>query len=416
LDLCLRRLLSRPVIYEVCMFNYLIRRVFQMMIVLFLSSAASYTLLSLAPGGPLSFLTSVQARLNKEDIARIQAYFELDLFVPYRFTRWLIGVPTGPLTIGGQKYFGDFVVGCRQPLEAQVIYADGTSETRVIGCREGQSVTLNDLVGRPRTSRGVLFGDFGVSWQITRDRPVANLVLSRLPRTLQLMLLSTFISIFIGVPLGVLSAIRQYSAFDYTVTSLAFFGSSMPTFFFGLLMILVFSITFQGLGWIYLPPGNAIAVKDYVIPVIGTVTAGSWLDIALHLIMPVSVLVLFNVAGWSRFVRTSMLEVMRQDYVRTARAKGLLERVVIARHALRNALIPFITIVVFSIPGAFSGAIITETVFNWPGMGRLYFDALGRTDYPVAMSLLLITAFLTVVATLLSDVLYTVVDPRIRLS
>jgi peptide/nickel transport system permease protein len=190
----------------------------------------------------------------------------------------------------------------------------------------------------------------------------------------------------------------------------------MPTFFFGLLMILVFSITFQGLGWIYLPPGNAIAVKDYVIPVIGNVTAGSWLDIALHLIMPVSVLVLFNVAGWSRFVRTSMLEVMRQDYVRTARAKGLLERVVIARHALRNALIPFITIVVFSIPGAFSGAIITETVFNWPGMGRLYFDALGRTDYPVAMSLLLITAFLTVVATLLSDVLYTVVDPRIRLS
>ncbi len=398
------------------MFNFLVRRVAQMALVLLLSSAASYALLSLAPGGPLSFLTSVQARLNKEDIARIRAYFELDLEVPYRFSRWLVGWPNGPVTIGGQQFFGDFVVGCRQALEAKVMYADGSEETKVIGCQPGQEVTLNSLVGRAHTSRGVLFGDFGSSWQITRDRPVAALVLSRLPRTLQLMLLSTFISILIGVPLGVISATRQYSAFDYTVTSLAFFGSSMPTFFFGLLMILVLSITFKELGWFYLPPGNATAVKDYVIPWLGTVKAESLLDIVLHLIMPVSVLTLFNVAGWSRFVRTSMLEVLRQDYVRTARAKGLFERVVISKHALRNALIPFITIVVFSIPGAFGGAIITETVFNWPGMGRLYFDALGRTDYPVAMALLLITAFLTVFATLLSDILYTVVDPRIRLS
>jgi peptide/nickel transport system permease protein len=132
--------------------------------------------------------------------------------------------------------------------------------------------------------------------------------------------------------------------------------------------------------------------------------------------MPVTVLAMVNVAAWSRFVRTSMLEVLRQDYVRTARAKGLWERVVIAKHALRNALIPFITLVVFTLPGLFSGAIITETVFNWPGMGRLYFDALGRSDYPVAMALILITALLTVIATLLSDVLYTWADPRIRLS
>ena len=230
------------------------------------------------------------------------------------------------------------------------------------------------------------------------------------------MVLSTLISIGIGVPLGVFSAVRQYSGFDYTVTFLAFFGSSMPTFFFGLLMILIFSVTFKNLGLFYLPSGNALAVRDYTLPLLGTVTSGSWLDALLHLIMPVSVLVMFNVSGWSRFVRASMLEVLRQDYVRTARAKGLLERVVIAKHALRNALIPFITIVVFSVPGVFAGAIITETIFNWPGMGRLYFDALGRSDYPVAMALLLITAFLTVIATLLSDVLYTVVDPRIRFS
>jgi peptide/nickel transport system permease protein len=398
------------------MVNYLVRRIFQMAIVLLFSSAASYALLSLAPGGPLSFLSTVQNRLKGEDIARVRAYFELDLFLPYRFSRWLVGQPQGPITIGGRTFLADYVVGCRQPLEQQVKQASGKFASKVVGCKPGQSVTLTDLVGRKNASHGVLFGDFGNSWQITRDRPVSVLVLSRLPRTLQLMVLSILISIFIGVPLGVYSAVKQYSIFDYTVTSLAFFGSSMPTFFFGLLMILLFSITFKSLGWFYLPSGNALAVKDYTIPLLGRINAGSLQDGLLHLIMPVSVLVMFNVSGWSRFIRTSMLEVLRQDYVRTARAKGLSERAVIAKHALRNALIPFITIVVFSIPAVFGGAIITETVFNWPGMGRLYFDALGRTDYPVAMALLLITAFLTVIATLTSDILYTVVDPRIRLS
>ena len=398
------------------MFNYIVRRLFQMAIVLFLSTIASYALLNLAPGGPLTFLTSVQRRMNQEDIARVRAYFELDLFLPVRFSRWLMGFPRGPITLGGQTYFADFVVGCRQPREVEVRYSDGRRETKTMGCREGQDVTLADLVDRPRTSHGVIFGDFGNSWQITRDRPVSAVVISRLPRTLELMVIAITLSIFIGIPVGVLSAVRQYSKFDYAVTSLAFFGSSMPTFFFALLMILIFSITFKRMGWVYLPPGNAESVKDYVIPFLGGVDAGSMLDKFLHLIMPVSVLTMFNVAGWSRYVRASMLEVLRQDYVRTARAKGLIERVVIAKHALRNALIPFITLVVFSIPAAFGGAIITETVFNWPGMGRLYFDALGRTDYPVAMALLLITAVLTVIATLVSDVLYTVVDPRIRLS
>jgi peptide/nickel transport system permease protein len=240
--------------------------------------------------------------------------------------------------------------------------------------------------------------------------------MSRLPRTVELMLISYAISILIGIPLGILSAVKQYSAFDYTVTTVAFFGSSMPTFFFALLLIMTLSIGLKGLGLPYLPSGNALAPKAYTMPILNEVTPGSVTDVLLHLIMPVSVLTLFNVAGWSRFIRTSMLEVMRQDYVRTARAKGLREQVVIYKHALRNALIPFITQVVFTIPGLFAGAILTETVFNWPGMGRLYVDALGRSDYPVGMAFILITALLTVIATLLSDILYTVVDPRIRLS
>jgi peptide/nickel transport system permease protein len=140
------------------------------------------------------------------------------------------------------------------------------------------------------------------------------------------------------------------------------------------------------------------------------------IDRALHLFMPLLVLTFFNTATWSRFVRSSMLEVLRQDYVRTARAKGLVENLVISKHALRNALIPFVTILVLQIPNVFAGAIITETVFAWPGMGRLYIDALTQSDWPIALAFILITALLTVIATLLGDILYTIVDPRIKYS
>jgi peptide/nickel transport system permease protein len=397
------------------MTNYLIRRVAQMALVLLLSSAASYALLAFAPGGPLQAFQQIQdprRRPGPAEVAQIRARFELDLFLPYRYTRWLIGQPTGPLTLGGQSFFGDMVVGCYIPVEQEVTLPSGKSEIQTIGC--SQWVTLTDLVGR-KTSRGVVFGDFGASWVILRDQPVSELLLSRLPRTLQLMITATLFSLLVGLPLGVYSAIRQYSRFDYTFTTLSFVGSSMPTFFFGIIMILTFSIGLKNLGTFYLPPGNAVGVRNYLIPGLGTVEARSLLDQTLRMIMPVAVLAMVNVAGWSRFVRASMLDVMRQDYVRTARAKGLIEQLVVIRHALRNALIPFITIVVFALPNVFGGAIITETVFNWPGTGRLFIDALGRNDYPVAMALLLITAVLTVLATLLRDVLYTIVDPRIRL-
>jgi peptide/nickel transport system permease protein len=399
------------------MTNYLLRRTFQMLIVLLLSAAVTYALLMLAPGGPLQGLRQLQqndlTRLSAEDFARIRARFELDIYLPFRFTRWLVGWPRGPLSFFGQTYLTDFQVGCNIPVEESYQLPNGSFGTRFVGC--GDYVLMSELVGR-RVSRGVLFGDFGDSWGILRDRPVSLVLWSRLPYTLQLIGLSTFIALLIGVPLGVFSAIRQYSIFDYIVTTLAFMGSAMPTFFFGIVLILVFGILFKRAGWVYLPPGDAQAVRDYVIPLLGQVSKGSLKDIALHMIMPTSVLVFVSVAGWSRFVRASMLEVLRQDYVRTARAKGLLEQVVVAKHALRNALIPFVTVAVFTIPGLFGGAIITETVFNWPGMGRLFFDALGRNDYPVSMAILLITAVLTVVATLLGDVLYTLVDPRIKLS
>ncbi|MGH2524077.1 MAG: ABC transporter permease [Anaerolineales bacterium] len=397
--------------------TYLIRRVIQMAAVLFFSAVASYALLNFAPGGPLDFLTTVtqsgRFRVSEDDVARIRAYFELDLILPVRFSRWFIGQPRGPIKVGGQTYFADLVVGCRKPVQENVVDAEGNSRIVTVGCDE--AVTLASLEGR-RTSQGVLFGDFGRSWQILRDRPVSTLIESRIWRTLQLMSVAFAVSLLIGLPLGIYSAVRQYSRFDYFFTTASFVGQSMPTFFFGILMILFFGVFLHAIGWPYLPVGNAAGVRDYVIPLVGRIEAGSLTDNLLRMVMPVAVLAMVNVAGWSRYVRASMLEVMRQDYVRTARAKGLFEHVVIMRHALRNALIPFITVVVFAIPALFGGAIITETVFNWPGMGRLYIDALNRYDYPVAMAFLFITAILTVIATLLSDILYTVVDPRIRLS
>jgi peptide/nickel transport system permease protein len=396
---------------------YLIRRVLQSILVVFISAVASYVLLSLAPGGPLAGLRQVQQnsrfKITEEDIARIRASFELDLNLPIRFSRWLVGAPTGPLVIGGKEYFGDVVVGCRKPIEAEVLNSRGIYEIKIVGCKE--NVLLKDIVGR-RTSRGILFGDFGLSWRILRDRPVSDLIASRIPKTLQLIGLETLLSLVIGIPLGIYSAVKQYSKFDYIFTTLAFMGSAMPSFFFGLLFILIFSILPKNAGLPYVPAALSESIRDYTIPLIGEVVAGSAKDRILHMILPVAVLTILNIAGWSRFIRASMLDVLRQDYVRTARAKGLSQNVVVMKHALRNALIPFVTIVVFTLPGLFSGAIITESIFSWPGMGRLYILALGDYDYPVAMALFFILSVLTVIATLLRDVLYTIVDPRIRLA
>jgi peptide/nickel transport system permease protein len=240
--------------------------------------------------------------------------------------------------------------------------------------------------------------------------------MTRLPYTLYLMGASIFLSILIAVPIGVYSAVRQYSRFDYVMTTVAFIGASLPSFVFSIFAILLFSVLAKNAGLPYLPPGDAVGVRDYTIPWIGTVQAGSFLDRFLRFLMPCGVLTFINIAGWSRFVRGSMLEVLSLDYVRTARAKGVAERVVILKHALRNSLIPFVTLLAGILVSLFSGALITETVFNWPGIGRLFIDALSRNDYNVVMALLIINVVLLLIGILIVDILYTVVDPRIRLT
>jgi len=379
-----------------------------MVFVTLLAAGATFFLFNIAPGGPLTGMRQQAQRITREDVARIRAQYELDLYWPIRFSRWLIGVPNGPIVVGNTEYFVNVPVGCYLPVEGG-------------GCDD--YVYLHELpqLHPPHlSSKGVLRGDFGTSSVIARGRPVSDQIMSRLGPTLELMVSALVLSLLIGIPIGIYSAVHQYSRFDYFFTTIAFIGSSMPVFFFGLLLILLFSVTpvflADTMPWIpRLPPGLRVALRSYEIaPWLPRIQAGSIADHLLHLLMPLTVLTFFNTATWSRFVRSSMLEVLRQDYVRTARAKGLAEQVVITKHALRNALIPFVTILVLQIPGVFAGAIITETVFAWPGMGQLYVNALNQSDWPIALAFIFITAVLTVIATLLGDILYTVVDPRIK--
>jgi len=261
---------------------------------------------------------------------------------------------------------------------------------------------------------GVLRGDWGESWKVAQSQEVMMLIKSRLSNTLILMGASLFLSLAVAIPIGIFSAVKQYSKLDYVVTMGSFVGLSMPVFWFGIMLILIFALKFKEWGLPYLPTGGVAAVRVYEIPGLGTVQPGTLLDRVLHLLMPTVVLSLLYMASWSRFTRASMLEVLRQDYVRTARAKGLIERIVIAKHALRNALIPVITIIALQLPGLFTGAIMTETVFAYTGMGRLYYNSMTQSDWPVVMAILFITAILYVLSSLVADVTYAVVDPRIQ--
>ncbi|NDW03697.1 ABC transporter permease [Jiella pacifica] len=243
----------------------------------------------------------------------------------------------------------------------------------------------------------LLQGDWGRSYR--DNQPVLSVIYDHLLATLLLMGTSTVISVLIGTWVGVLGALKRYSIFDYAATVGAMVALSIPTFWFGLIAIYLFALR---LGW--LPAGNMYTIGD-----------GSVLDYAVHLIMPSLVLALVNVAVWSRYMRTAVLDVMNQDFVRTARAKGLTRWAVLTRHILRNALVPMITLLGLQLPTILGGALVTETVFTWPGMGRLFLDSLGYSDYPVVMGLLMLSAILVLIGNLMADVTVAIIDPRIRL-
>lgn len=313
--------------------RYLLGRLGQNLVLLWLVSMIGFGVLYLAPGGPLSQFALVPG-MSQEDIARIAAQMGLDRPLPVQYWEWF---------------------------------------TRL------------------------LTGDWGRSYR--DSQPVLHVIGSHLWATLELMIAATLIAVLLGGWIGVMGAIRRYSFFDYLATIGAMFALSIPTFWFGLVTIYVFSVK---LGW--LPPGNRYTVGD-----------GSFWDYLHHLIAPALVLALVEVAVWSRYMRAAMLDVINQDFIRTARAKGLPERMILFRHALRNALIPMITLAGLQMPTLLGGALVTETVFTWPGMGRLFLDSLGYRDYPVVMGILVFTAVMVLMANLIADLLCALVDPRIRL-
>jgi peptide/nickel transport system permease protein len=250
----------------------------------------------------------------------------------------------------------------------------------------------------------VLVGDFGYS--TSNSEPVLQALLERLPATLELMGASLFVAIAIGVGAGIISAVYRYSALDYVITTGAFFGQAMPVFWFALMMQLAFAV--HG---IPLPGGYQIQLPSAGIASSDTFDLG---DRLVHLILPATVLSLLGIATYSRFMRSSLLEVLGTDYMRTAAAKGLSFRAILFKHGLKNALIPVVTVIALSLPGLLAGAIFTETIFAWPGMGRLFINALYQSDLALLMGYLLLVAFLVVFSNLLADVLYAWLDPRVK--
>ena len=236
-------------------------------------------------------------------------------------------------------------------------------------------------------------------YSFTDGKPVIQTIASRVPLTMLLMGTDLVVTAIVAIPLGILGAVRQYSLADKTITVLATIGYAMPTFWLGFIVRTVFGAQLR---WF---------------PLFGAHTLGgdnSLIDLFWHLVLPATTLIVVSVAGWSRYMRSSMLEVLRQDYIRTARAKGLASSRVLYKHALRNALIPIVTLFGLSIPVLLAGAAVTETVFSWPGLGYLGVQAVITRDYPTVLAFVMVGGIMVILGNLLADILYAAVDPRIK--
>lgn len=272
----------------------------------------------------------------------------------------------------------------------------------------GNDWTKSDLDGdgvaeTPGNRRGVLRGDFGTSL-VNRGKPVTKVIGERLPNTLLLMVASEVVIILGALVIGIYSALRQYSLLDNIITGLSFIGYSMPIFFIALLSMYIFGVLFKRWGLPYLP---TVGMFD---PQIGK-TPG---EILRHLILPVLSISVISLAAYSRYIRSTMLEVLSQDYIRTARSKGLPQRYIVVVHALKNASLPIVTVVGLDLPLLLGGAVVTERIFAWPGMGRLFLDHVSRLDLPVVMGILMLIAVAVVVFQIVTDIVYAWLDPRIR--
>ncbi|MCG7346150.1 ABC transporter permease [Sporosarcina sp. ACRSL] len=264
--------------------------------------------------------------------------------------------------------------------------------------KEAYGLNDNVVVQYVRWLGNMVQGNFGESL-IRQGVPVSELITARLPNTLLLMLVSSFIAFLISIPLGVISATKRNSLTDYSITFVSFLGIATPNFWIGLVLIMFFSVN---LGWF--PTGGVSTLGEPF----------SILDRIHHLFLPALVLATADMAGLTRYSRSSMLDVLRQDYIRTAKANGFKNSTVIFKHGLRNGLIPIITILGLMLPSFIGGSVIIESIFAWPGIGLLFVEAAFQRDYPVIMAVVVIAATLVVVGNLLADILYAIFDPRIE--
>ncbi|MDH5510591.1 MAG: ABC transporter permease [Nitrospinota bacterium] len=319
---------------------YIIRRLIMVLPMMIGITLISFAIIHLAPGSPTQAMTDLNPNVSSESIVKLRQIYHLDEPIYLQYWLWL---------------------------------------------------------------KKVMVLDFGDSF--SQDaRPVLDKILERLPITLLINILSLAIIFLISIPIGVLSATHQYSYFDRIASLFVFFGFSMPTFWFALLLMILFGV------WLdWLPISGVVSMNHANLSPFGKI-----MDYFTHLLLPVTMSALTSLAGMSRFTRQSMLEVIRQDYVTCARAKGLPERTVIYKHALKNATLPIITLLALSIPGLIGGSVIFETIYSIPGTGQLFYQAVMGRDYPLVMGSLVIMAFLTLFANLLADVSYAMVDPRIH--
>jgi peptide/nickel transport system permease protein len=341
--------------------TYIARRLIQTIGLLFLLSILLFALVNLAPGGPLSAYGGRRIRPERVEILKRQ--FGLDKPLPIQYLYWLAG--------------NDWI----------------------------QVDTNNDgLKDEFGSRKGVLRGDFGFSYR-TRE-PVLQEIGLRLPNTITLMGITMLSALAIAIPIGIYSAIKQYSIFDFFATTFSFAGQAVPEFWLGLLLILIFYAWLKNpvTGEPLFPPGGMSSLES----------GFSFSDRLSHLVLPVLTGALGWIAWYSRFLRSSLLEILPLNYLRSARARGLPERRVILKHALKNAMIPIVTLLALDLPYIFTGAVLIETIFSWPGMGRLYYQAAVERDYPLLMAVLIIGAGFIIFCNLLADILYGYLDPRVR--
>lgn len=343
------------------MTTYVLRRLLQTVGLLFLLSIILFALVNAAPGGPLSAYGGRRIRPERVEILKRQ--FGLDKPLPIQYIYWLAG--------------NDWMR----------IDTDG-----------------DGLADAPGSRKGILRGDFGFSYR-TRESVLEEIGL-RLPNTIYLMSITMLVALVIAIPIGIYSAVKQYSIFDFFATTFSFAGQAIPEFWLGLLLILTFYTWLRNpwTGEPLLPPGGMFTLDS----------GFSVSDRISHLILPVLTGALGWIAWYSRFLRSSLLEILPLNYLKSARARGLSERTVIFKHALSNALIPVITLLALDLPYIFTGAVLIETIFSWPGMGRLYYQAAVERDYPLLMAVLIIGAAFIILCNLLADILYVYLDPRVR--